>query len=158
MSAKHTDATTRFRCVVVRNSQSGVWFGLLVSEEGAPLTKLKNARHAWSWEGALSCAGLANHGPTGGKIEAPVIAVTMRAEYDVDIIDATEAARAAWYAAPTFAAGNGSGNGRGPGSGDGRGDGRGDSCGQGYGNGCGDGRGCGDGSGDGDGKGSVVAA
>ncbi len=88
------------RYVVVRNNQSGVWFGVLASEEGAPLTKLLNARRAWSWEGALSCSGLANHGPSGGKIDAPVIDVTMRAEHDCEMITATEAAREAWYAAP----------------------------------------------------------
>ena len=88
------------RYVVVRNNQSGVWFGVLASDEGAPLTKLLNARRAWSWQGALSCSALANRGPSGGEIEAPVIQVIMRAEHDVEIIDATEAARKAWYHAP----------------------------------------------------------
>lgn len=87
--------------VVVHNNQSGVWFGELRSEEGAPLTKLANARRAWSWEGALSCSDLANHGPTGGQIDAPVLLVTMRAEHDVEHIEARPEAVAAWAAVPS---------------------------------------------------------
>lgn len=86
--------------VVVRNNQSGVWFGELASPEGAPLTVLLRARRAWNWEGSLSCSGLANHGPSGGNIDAPVIRVVLRAEHDVEQITATEEAREKWYALP----------------------------------------------------------
>jgi hypothetical protein len=64
--------------VIVRSSQSGVWFGRLVSTVGTPdgleRVVLANARRIWCWEGAGSCSGLAAHGPRIGKIAPPVAA------------------------------------------------------------------------------------
>lgn len=57
--------------VVVRSNMSGVWLGTLAAAEGDSRL-LKNARRAWSWEGAASCSGLATTGPEGGRICEPV--------------------------------------------------------------------------------------
>lgn len=57
--------------VVVRSNMSGVWLGKLVAAEGETRL-LRDARRAWSWEGAASCSGLAMKGPDGGRICEPV--------------------------------------------------------------------------------------
>ena len=86
------------RNVVVRSSQSGVWFGLLVRREGGDVT-LRGARRAWLWKGALSCSELARTGPQGGSricgavSRAIVLGCT-------EILDATDAAAQAWARMP----------------------------------------------------------
>lgn len=79
--------------VVVRSSPSGVWLGTLDHVEGDTV-RLRQARRAWSWQGAASCSGLATHGPSGGKITPPVdIAVILSA---CEVLAATDAAVARW--------------------------------------------------------------
>jgi hypothetical protein len=81
------------KSVVVRSSPSGVWVGKLVAyETSTELAKvgLENARRVWSWEGAASCAGLASHGPSGGKITAPVERVVVES-----VCETNECTRAA---------------------------------------------------------------
>ena len=85
--------------VVVRSSGSGVWIGKLVDAENASV-KLENARRAWSWQGAGSCSALASFGPEGGKICAPVESVVIHGV--CEILQTTEAARAAWAAVPEW--------------------------------------------------------
>ena len=64
--------------VIVRSSQSGVWYGLLVASEGTPdgleRVTLADARRIWHWSGAGSCSGLAAHGPREAKMPPPVMA------------------------------------------------------------------------------------
>ncbi len=57
--------------VVIRSSDSGVWLGEL-EEVAGDSVRILNARRAYYWTGAASCSGLATHGPSGGKIAAPV--------------------------------------------------------------------------------------
>ena len=91
--------------VVVRSNRGGVWMGKLVSQtrnpenpEGCDVT-LQGARQAWFWEGANNCVDLANHGPSGGQITAPV---------DVEvygcstILPASDASVAKWAALPVW--------------------------------------------------------
>ena len=59
------------KMVVVRSSQSGVWFGRLQQVEGDD-ARLQDARRVYYWEGAATCSGLATGGPSGGKICEPV--------------------------------------------------------------------------------------
>lgn len=65
--------------VVVRSSQSGVWFGRLEQAEpdgpGLVACRLTAGRRIWSWTGAGSCSGLAAQGPRSGRIASPVDAV-----------------------------------------------------------------------------------
>lgn len=64
------------RVVLVRGDRSGVFYGTLASEDGR-VVELTNARHVWSWTGALNVADLAVRGPASGKItgETPRIRV-----------------------------------------------------------------------------------
>lgn len=81
--------------VVVRSSQSGVWLGELVAQDGDTVT-LTDARRAWQWTGAASCSGLAVRGPKGGKIcEAVAVAEVLGV---CEILLATDEAVAAWKA------------------------------------------------------------
>ena len=64
------------RIVVVRSHLSGVWLGVLECA-GPNGFRLSSARRAWSWSGAASCSGLASHGPSAGKITAPVESVAI---------------------------------------------------------------------------------
>jgi hypothetical protein len=93
------------RHVVVRSNRGGVWMGRLVSQSRNPDSPegcdvvLQGARQAWYWEGANNCVDLAEHGPTGGKITAPV---------DVEVygcntvIPATDASVMRWKALPVW--------------------------------------------------------
>lgn len=81
--------------VVVRSSQSGVWLGDLVSSDGDTVV-LRDARRAWSWQGAASCSGLAVRGPSGGKICEPVPSATIIGA--CEILDASDEAVARWLA------------------------------------------------------------
>lgn len=89
--------------VIVRSSLSGVWYGDLESTEGTPdgleRVTLRGARRVWSWEGALSCSGLAAHGPREAKI-AP--AVDVRISGVCEVIDCTPEAIAAFAAIPEW--------------------------------------------------------
>jgi hypothetical protein len=86
------------KCVVVRSHLAGVHFGRLVRREGDRVV-LREARRAWSWQGALSVSELAVRGPgKGSKICVTVARVVVFGA--IEIIDTTEAARVAWKAAP----------------------------------------------------------
>lgn len=71
---------TETKAVIVR-AYSGVFFGLLVSEEGASVT-LKGARQVWSWDSAglsepvRTCGDIALRGlGTGSRVSSPVDAI-----------------------------------------------------------------------------------
>jgi hypothetical protein len=87
--------------VVLRSSMSGVWFGTLVSETRTSRTLL-NARRARTWQGPVSCGGLALHGPTGGEIEAPVPQVTIDRAPGDEMIYCTAEATAVWTKAAVW--------------------------------------------------------
>lgn len=83
------------KIVVIRSNMSGVWFGVLTAAEGESRL-LKDARRAWSWEGAASCSGLATTGPEGGRICEPVEIALIG---DVcETLLATDEAVKRWYA------------------------------------------------------------
>jgi len=84
--------------VVVRDHRAGVHFGRLASPATDPVVVLTEARHAWSWPGALSAASLATCGPSGGRISATVESVVLRDP--IAVYAASETASAAWAAAP----------------------------------------------------------
>ena len=92
---KAKNASLIGKMVVVRSSPSGVWFGVLIAKSGQCVT-LRDARRAWSWTGAASCAGLATHGPSGGKITAPVAVAVI--EEICETLATTERACARWEA------------------------------------------------------------
>lgn len=86
------------RVVVVRSHLAGVHCGRIVKREGDAVT-LRDARRAWSWQGALSCSELATKGPgKGSKICAKVSRVVVLGA--IEIIDCAEAASKAWADAP----------------------------------------------------------
>lgn len=85
--------------VVIRSSQSGVWFGKLESQSGDSFTLL-NARRAYYWEGAATCSQLATHGPKGGKICLPVSRVQVLGV--CECLDASEAAVKQWNEVPAW--------------------------------------------------------
>jgi hypothetical protein len=91
--------------VIVRSSQSGVWFGELAADAvadgpGTVRVVLERARRVHYWEGAGSCSGLAAQGPSGGRIASPV-----RAEVGgcCEVLDCTPAAVERYAAIPEWA-------------------------------------------------------
>ena len=87
------------RFVILRSNMSGVWFGKLVSQ--TPQSRiLTEARRCYSWEGALSCSGLALGGPSKGRICGAVSYVEIDRAPGDEMIDATEAAIAAFAKIP----------------------------------------------------------
>lgn len=95
MATKKSDP----RYVILRSNMSGVWFGKL--EEQTALSRvLTEARRCWEWEGALSCSGLALHGPTGGRIIGAVARVEIDRAPGDEMIDASEAAVEAFARTP----------------------------------------------------------
>lgn len=86
---------------VVRSHLSGVWLGTVTATDSKGVV-LADARRAYSWTGAATCSGLATHGPSGGKITAPVGTVTI-AEV-IEVVDTTGAARDRWAAVPSWVA------------------------------------------------------
>ena len=86
------------RFVVLRSNVAGVHFGQLVNSKSEPGARvLKNARRAWSWQGALSCSELATKGPgKGSRICAQVSRVTITIAPGDEMIDATPEAVKAW--------------------------------------------------------------
>lgn len=79
------------RPVLVRGDRSGVFYGTIVTEDGTTVD-LTEARHVWSWQGALNVADLANRGPSGGKITGPVR--RLRVLDAIEICDVTDEAAA----------------------------------------------------------------
>jgi hypothetical protein len=79
------------RPVVVRSSQSGVWFGNLVSRHGKSV-RLTNARKIWSWQGANTTSDIALAGVGKGSKVAPPVTVTVTECHE--ILDATAVAAA----------------------------------------------------------------
>ncbi len=59
------------RYVVIRAARSGVHVGILHSKF-AQEVELREARHIWSWQGALTCDGIAAAGITGGKVDVEI--------------------------------------------------------------------------------------
>lgn len=80
------------KAVVVRSSESGVWFGRLLGWEG-PTVRLGLARRAWEWTGAGDCSVLAAIGPTGGQIGPEVDGAVYGC---CEVLLATETACKAW--------------------------------------------------------------
>ena len=78
--------------VVIRSSQSGVWLGILVATDGSRV-RLRDARRAWSWEGAASCSGLAGAGPSGGNICHPVAVAVIDGVCEILLASADAVAR-----------------------------------------------------------------
>ncbi len=95
MATKNTDS----RYVILRSNMSGVWLGKLV-EQTPQMRVLTEARRCYSWEGALSCSELAIAGPSGGRICGAVSRVEIDRSPGDEMLDATEAAVAAFAAIP----------------------------------------------------------
>ena len=85
--------------VVVRSVPSGVWFGVIQGWEGTTV-HLTEARKVWSWEGAGACSGLADYGPSGGKIAPPVAAWVSEV---CEVITVTDRALERFSAIPDWA-------------------------------------------------------
>ena len=88
-----------FRYVILRSNMSGVWLGKL-AEQTSQSRVLTEARRLYSWDGALTCSELALSGPTGGRICGPVSRVEIDRAPGDEMIDATEAAVAAFAKLP----------------------------------------------------------
>ena len=101
MTTKKTAAATapENRFVILRSNMSGVWFGRL-AESTSQSRVLTEARRCYGWEGALSCSELALAGPTGGLICAAVSRVEVDRAPGDEMLDASEAAVAAFATAP----------------------------------------------------------
>ena len=97
MATKKTEQTNRL--VILRSNMSGVWFGRL-AEQDAQSRVLTEARRCWEWDGALSCSNLALHGPAGGRILGAVSRVEIDRAPGDEMIDASEAAVAAFAKMP----------------------------------------------------------
>ena len=89
------------RAVVIRANESGVWVGVIDSVQGTAITLAPGARRAWYWEGAGSCSGLAETGPTGGKWPAPSSGRVVVADV-FEVLEATADAMAAVAAQPVW--------------------------------------------------------
>lgn len=80
------------RYVVVRGDRSGVFCGIIVSEEGQTV-ELIDCRHIWYWRGAANTAALARDGvsrPAECKFLPPV--GRLRVLDAIEVIDCTESA------------------------------------------------------------------
>ena len=80
------------RYVIVRGDRSGVFCGIIVSEDGQTV-ELTEARHIWYWAGAANVADMALTGvarPSECKFVAPVSRI--RILDAIEIVDCTSAA------------------------------------------------------------------
>lgn len=80
------------RYVVVRGDRSGVFCGIIVSEEGQTV-EMTDCRHIWYWKGAANTAALARDGvgsPAECRFLPPV--KRLRVLDAIEVIDCTEAA------------------------------------------------------------------
>jgi hypothetical protein len=80
------------RYVIVRGTNSGVFCGVIVSEDEKAV-ELTECRHIWYWKGAANTAEMALSGvskPAECKFLAPV--KRLRVKDAVEVIDCTEAA------------------------------------------------------------------
>lgn len=94
--------TSAPRYVIVRGDRSGVFCGLIVSEEGQTV-ELTEARHVWYWAGAANVADMALNGvarPSECKIVAPV--GRLRVLDAIEIVDCTPIAEASLRAVPVW--------------------------------------------------------
>jgi len=89
------------RYVVVRDHRAGVYAGILMKSKRSGIVVLKNARHLWSWQGALSTAEIAASGISGGKLSNLVPRVELRDV--VSIIDCTATAQQSIHAVKSWA-------------------------------------------------------
>ncbi len=91
-----------FRYVILRSNMSGVWFGKLADcQSSQSLSRvLTEARRLYSWDGALTCSELALAGPTVGRVCGAVSRVEIDRAPGDEMIDATEAAVAAFAKLP----------------------------------------------------------
>lgn len=90
------------RYVIVRGDKSGVFCGVIVSEEGQTV-ELTEARHIWYWVGAANTAEMALAGvarPEDCKIVAPV--TRLRILDAIEVIDCSAAAEASLRAVPVW--------------------------------------------------------
>lgn len=90
------------RYVLVRGDRSGVFCGVLVSEEGQTV-ELTECRHIWYWAGAANVAEMSLTGvarPNECKIIAPV--GRLRVLDAIEIVDCTDAAEASLRAVPAW--------------------------------------------------------
>lgn len=97
-----TPTGSHSRYVVVRGDRSGVFCGILVSEEGRTV-ELTDCRHIWYWAGAANTAELAQSGtskPGDCKFVAPV--KRLRVLDAITIIDCTPKAEASLRAVPIW--------------------------------------------------------
>ncbi len=76
--------------VIVRTYSAGVWYGLLIEQDGKEV-RLQDARRIWRWRGANTCSELALHGCDSeySRVAEPVSVALTEA---IEIIDATEEA------------------------------------------------------------------
>lgn len=89
------------KTIVVRSSPSGVHLGTLVEVDGTTY-RLRNARRAWSWQGALDVTTLAMSGPTGGRFSEPSAVAIIHDVCEAHL--ATEEAIAKWDAVESWTA------------------------------------------------------
>ena len=99
---EYTTITPGSRYVLVRGDRSGVFCGVLVSEEGRTI-ELTECRHIWYWAGAANVADMALNGvarPAECKIIAPV--ARLRVLDAIEIVDCTPTAEASLRAVPVW--------------------------------------------------------
>lgn len=90
------------RYALVRGDRSGVFCGVVVSEEGQTV-ELTEARHIWYWAGAVNVADMALNGvarPAECKIVAPV--GRLRVLDTIEVVDCTPTAEASLRAVPVW--------------------------------------------------------
>lgn len=90
------------RYVLVRGDRSGVFCGVLVSEEGQTV-ELTDCRHIWYWAGAANVAEMSLTGvarPNECKFVAPV--ARMRVLDAIEIVDCTPQAETILRAVPAW--------------------------------------------------------
>lgn len=98
--AKKVDVAGRY--ALVRGDRSGVFCGVVVSEDGQTV-ELTEARHIWYWAGAANVADMALNGvarPAECKIVAPV--GRLRVLDAIEVVDCTPTAEASLRAVPTW--------------------------------------------------------
>lgn len=92
------------RYVLVRGDRSGVFCGMIVSENGRTV-ELTDARHIWYWAGAANVTDMALNGvarPKECKVVAPV--GRLRILDAIEIVDCTVIAEASLRAVPNWSA------------------------------------------------------
>lgn len=102
LTNEQSRAAEKPRYVLVRGDRSGVFCGVLVSEEGRTV-ELTECRHIWYWAGAANMAEMSLTGtarPNDCKIVAPV--GRLRVLDAIEIVDCTPTAEASLRAVPNW--------------------------------------------------------